>query len=136
VVVAKGTGILRYVQGAGNSSFVREASENVALLPFDEIQSILKNDLGYLLSWTNENVRERTVEVTSIRLEYKRVRVLNDQRRLLVPAWTVEGIVTDRGEVSDADTGATEPFTEEAVHGMLLIINAVDGSLIESAQTN
>ncbi len=136
LVFAKGTGILRYVQWTGNSSFVREASENVALLPFDEIQSILKNDLGYLLSWTNENVRERTVEVTSIRLEYKRVRVLNDQRRLLVPAWTVEGIVTDRGEVSDADTGATEPFTEEAVHGMLLIINAVDGSLIESAQTN
>ncbi|MBR2645114.1 MAG: hypothetical protein IKD54_07475 [Clostridia bacterium] len=135
LVFAKGTGILRYVQWIGNSRFVREASENVELLPFDEIQSIVKNDLGYLLSWTNGNVRERTIEVTSVRLEYKRIRVLNDRRRLLVPAWTVEGIVTDRGEVSDADTGAAEPFTEET-RGMLLILNAIDGSLIESAKTN
>lgn len=61
--------------------------------------------------------------------------MLNDRRRLLVPAWTVEGIVTDRGEVSDANTGAAEPFTEET-RGMLLILNAIDGSLIESAKTN
>ncbi len=133
LIFAKGTGILRYVQWTGNSRFVREASNSVALLPFSEIQGIVKKDLGYLLSWTNENVRERAITITAIRLCYKRVRVLNDQKRLLVPAWAIEGSVTDRGVSKDADTGASELFTTETLHGTLLVVNAVDGTVIETA---
>lgn len=132
LIFTRGTGILRCVDWTGNSSFVREASQNVELLPFAEIQAIAKNNLGYLLSWTNENISERTIEVRAVRLEYKRVRILNDQRRLLVPAWTVEGTVTDRGVVEDADTGRREPFIAETVSGPLLVINAIDGSIIQT----
>lgn len=134
LMFAKGTGILRFVQWTGNSRFVRETSENIALLPFETIQSIIKNNLGGLLSWTDENVQSRAVTASEIKLEYKRVRVMNDRKRLLVPAWTVVGTVTDRGTNRDADTGKTEPFTRETVSGMLFVINAVDGTLIESVQ--
>ena len=134
LMFVKGTGILRFVQWIGNSRFVRETSENVALLPFDVVQTVVENDLGELLSWTNENVQSRTVMVTEIKLEYKRVRVQNDRKRLLVPAWTVVGTVTDRGVLYDPDTGETAPFKREIISGTLLVINAVDGTLIEFAQ--
>lgn len=135
LVFAKGTGILKFVQWNGNSRFVRETSENIALLSFEEIQRKIKNDLSYLFSWTNENIKTRSIEITEIRLEYKRVPVVNDQKRLLVPAWTVVGKVIDRGSSPDVENGGYEPFETETVSGMILTVNAVDGTLIESATT-
>ncbi len=132
LVFARGTGRLRFVQWNGNSRFVRETSENIELLPFNEIQGIIKSNLEYLFSWTNENIHNRTIEITGIKLEYKRVKVMNNQKRLLVPSWAVSGKILDYGISVDVDTGDVCSFEAVSADGVLLVINAVDGTLVES----
>lgn len=85
-----------------------------------------------MFSWTNENIHNRTIEITGIKLEYKRVKVMNNQKRLLVPSWAVSGKILDYGISVDVDTGDVCSFEAVSADGVLLVINAVDGTLVES----
>ena len=117
----------------GRSEILREVTNSTALLPLVSVQTQVKNGLRFLLSWTNENVRSRTVQIQELRFGYKRVKTPNEQGWLLVPAWAVMGTVTDSGFSLDADTGETAAFNSKMMEGTLMILNAADGTLIGAA---
>jgi hypothetical protein len=108
-------------------------TEDTALLPLHEVQSLVRKDLGFLLSWANENIRNRQVNIQELRFGYKRIRTPNEQGWLLVPACAVVGTVTDSGFSTDLDTGEIIAFNNKTKEGTLLILNAADGTLIGTA---
>ena len=114
----------------GRSELLRPMTEDTALLPFPEVQALVQNDLRFLMSWTNENIRSRQVNIQELRFGYKRIRTPNEQSWLLVPAWAVVGTVTDSGFSTDLDTGEILAFNNKTKEGTLLILNAADGTLI------
>lgn len=117
----------------GRSELLRPMTEDTALLPFPEVQALVQNDLRFLMSWTNENIRSRQVNIQELRFGYKRIRTPNEQSWLLVPAWAVVGTVTDSGFSTDLDTGDIIAYTNKTKEGALLIFNAADGTLIGTA---
>ncbi len=114
----------------GRSELLRPMTEDTALLPFPEVQALVQNDLRFLMSWANENIRSRQVNIQELRFGYKRIRTPNEQGWLLVPAWAVVGTVTDSGFSTDLDTGEIIAFNNKTKEGTLLILNAADGTLI------
>ena len=117
----------------GRSELLRPMTEDTALLPFPEVQALVQNDLRFLMSWTNENIRSRQVNIQELSFGYKRIRTPNEQSWLLVPAWAVVGTVTDSGFSTDLDTGDIIAYTNKTKEGALLIFNAADGTLIGTA---
>ncbi len=117
----------------GRSVPRREAADNAALLPMEQIRSLVTKYLSFLFTWTNENVRTRQVQIQELRFGYKRIHTPDGQGWLMVPAWAVIGVVTDSGFSTDVDTGETAAFSGKAMEGPLLILNAADGTLIGTA---
>ena len=133
VTVDKEVKKLCVLSWVGRSELRRQVTEDTALLPMNDVQTLVGKDLGFLLSWTNENIRSRQVNIQELRFGYKRIRTPNEQGWLLVPAWAVVGTVTDSGFSTDLDTGDTLAFNNKTKEGTLLILNAADGTLIGTA---
>ena len=130
VTVDKSVKKLCVFSWVGRSELLRQVTEDTALLPLHEVQSLVRKDMGFLLSWTNENIRSRHVNIQELRFGYKRIRTPNEQGWLLVPAWAVIGTVTDSGFSTDLDTGDIAAFNNKTKEGTLLILNAAEGTLI------
>ena len=130
VTVDKDVKKLCVLSWVGRSELRRQVTEDTALLPLHEVQSLVEKDLDFLLSWTNENIRSRQVNIQELRFGYKRIRTPNEQGWLLVPAWAVVGTVTESGFSTDTDTGEILAFNNKAKEGTLLILNAADGTMI------
>ncbi len=100
-------------------------SESTPLLPFDEIREILLQQLNRIYSL--ENDAERTVCISRVQLGLFRIREENSMNSgLLVPVWCFSyGKIT--GDPNDADHSYEQS-------SRLLIINAVDGSIIDPSK--
>ncbi len=128
VTFRRDNGMPESLSWIGVGRIARTAAENTALLPFDAVQTQIRNGLTFLFAWTNENVDARVVTVREVRLGYRRIKVPNERARLLVPAWAVIGSVTDSGVSIDADTGVRDAFHDVVYDGTLLVLNAIDGT--------
>ena len=106
----------------GQSRVVEMVSENVKLLPFEDIQKVLVDTISYRKSfYTQGYVSEKAeVKITSIELRAAYIGVKdNPKQALIVPAWVVESTFTyDNG-------GETETIYNDAY-----VINAIDGGEI------
>ncbi len=127
----KTSGVATNASWCGSAKVLREASENTELMPIARIEAQAIKDLDYLHAWENDNVQGRTITVQELRFGYKRVKMPGG-KRMLLPAWAVVGAITDRGTTTDLDTGEVNAFNHTTYEGTLLILNALDGSLIGS----
>ncbi len=107
-----------YVGWFDPNEFVAEASENVQLMSFSEIQSHIRDNLRYSYSWTDEDSRGITeLHVSKIILSCAIERIPNDpDEAALVPAW----VVVYNDSRSEKVKG----------HEKLMLINAIDGSYL------
>ena len=107
-----------YVGWFDPNELVTEASENVQLMPFSEIQSHIRDDLRYSYAWTDEDsggIAE--LHVKKIVLSCAIERIPNDpDEAALVPAW----VVVYNDSRSEKVKG----------HEKLMLINAIDGSYL------
>ena len=107
-----------YVGWFDPNEFVTEASENVQLMSFSEIQSHIRDNLRYSYAWTDEDSRGiAELHVSKIVLSCAIERIPNDpDEAALVPAW----IVVYNDSRSEKVKG----------HEKLMLINAIDGSYL------
>lgn len=105
-----------YVGWFDPNEFVTEASENIRLMPFSEIQSHIRDDLRYSYAWTDEDNRGITeLHVKKIVLSCTIERIPNNlDEAALVPAWVVV--------YSDSRSEKVKG------HDKIMLINAIDGS--------
>ena len=107
-----------YVGWFDPNELVTEASENVQLMSFSEIQSHIRDNLRYSYAWTDEDSRGITeLHVSKIILSCAIERIPNDpDEAALVPAW----VVVYNDSRSEKVKG----------HEKLMLINAIDGSYL------
>ncbi len=107
-----------YVGWFDPNEFVTEANGNVVLMPFDEIQNRIRDDLNYSYAWSDESNRGISeLHVKKIVLSCAIVRIPNDpDEAALVPAW----VVVYNDSRSEKVKG----------HEKLMLINAIDGSYL------
>lgn len=107
-----------YVGWFDPNEFVAEASENVQLMSFSEIQSHIRDDLRYSYAWTDEDSRGITeLHVSKIILSCAIERIPNDpDEAALVPAW----VIVYNDSRSEKVKG----------HDKIMLINAIDGSYL------
>lgn len=107
-----------YIGWFDPNAFVTEANENVDLMPFDEIQAHIRDDLRFSYAWTDENNNGITeLHVKSIVLSCAIERIPNNpDEAALVPAW----VVVYNDSRSEKVKG----------HDKIMLINAIDGSYL------
>ena len=107
-----------YVGWFDPNELVTEASDNVQLMPFSEIQSHIRDDLRYSYAWTDEDSNGITeLHVSKIILSCAIERIPDDpDEAALVPAW----VVVYNDSRSEKVKG----------HEKLMLINAIDGSYL------
>ncbi len=107
-----------YVGWFDPNEFVTEANGNVVLMPFEEIQNRIRDDLRFSYAWSDEGNRGISeLYVKKIVLSCAIARIPNaPDKAVLVPAWVV--VYTDSR--SEKVKG----------HEKLMLINAIDGSYL------
>ena len=106
----------------GQSRVVETVTDNVKLLPFEDIQKAVKDSISYRKSfYTLGYVSEKAeVKVTAVKLKTAYIGVKdNPNQALIVPAWVVESTFS-------YDNGG-DP---ETIYNDLCVINAIDGGEI------
>ena len=100
------------------NEYVMNANENVQLMPFDAVQTHIRDDLRFGYAWSDEGNRGvAELHVKKIVLSCAIARLPNNtDEAVLVPTWIV----------------VYNSSRKEKVHGfdMLMLINAIDGSII------
>jgi len=107
-----------YIGWFDPNALVTEANENVVLLPFDEIQNHIRDDLRFSYAWSDTNNRGITgLHVKEIVLSCAIERIPNDpDEAALVPAW----VVVYNDSRSEKGKG----------HDKIMLIQAIDGSYL------
>ncbi len=113
--------------GLGWSGVIREAeilSETTTLLPLEEIQTIFEEQINRQLAY--EEMRDAVLSVDDVQLGLFRIREKNDMEHgLLVPVWFF------RGTLTPAETSKWSGFIQYYDGAPIMIINAIDGSIID-----
>lgn len=126
LAVVDGDGNLLSLDWRGALQETEVLSETTALLPLAEIQEIFKQQLGY--AFANEIHKNGTLTVDDVQLGLFRIREKNDMEHgLLVPCWMFRGKL-----LFDPDR-VTQGYPRGIDYDMfpLMIINAIDGSIID-----
>ena len=95
------------------------------LLPFSEIQQIFEKMVRVIWQYQAEDCLSLTCNITEARLELMRVLEQGSaDNGLLIPVWNFYG--TRQRSFASGNT-------DETLHGIMLTINAIDGSIIDRA---
>lgn len=105
----------------GYSHEVEKVSDNVALLPFEEVKQKLKNQIFYKKSF-DDLADTVTVLSAELRMGYIGVKEKRSQA-LLIPVWVFETTL------SFNDQGSSVQFPDDTY-----VLNAIDGGVIEAAR--
>jgi len=100
--------------------------DSCKLLPFSEIQSIFEKMMQVIWEYQSQECETLTCNITEVRLELMRVLEQGStENGLLIPVWNFYGTrqrVFENGE------------TDETLPGIMLSVNAVSGSIIDSSK--
>ena len=117
---------IRFVSWFGRSKIVRTINENVQIMPFSELQKIIRPTLREVFSWKDES-SERSIVITQINLGYKRIPIQNsDDQYMVIPVWTLSGEIEDTAVVNGEKVITKQDVPDNAI----LVVSAIDGSLI------
>ena len=94
-------------------------NDNTAVLDFEEVQEIVRKQMEFKYS-SIPSIKEMTV--TRVEMGMMRVRSGESQKYFVIPVWDVFG------DVTEYNVTRTDVFQYE--NGVLLTINAIDGSVI------
>lgn len=121
-VAVDGSGKLLAALWLGPQTVEETIAETTTLLPLDEIQSILAQQVNRLYSY--DEARDGTLTITGAELGLFRIREKNDMEHgLLVPVWRF---------TSRFDNASGEPHGQVYTDDFpLVLINAIDGSIID-----
>lgn len=107
-----------------------DSSGNVAILPFDDITNKFETQMRLSSAAYTLFADHAEVEITRAELGLARIRVPNsDSQFYLTPAYTFYGVSTLYDENG---TEIVLPFSNNKTEDILLTINAVDGSIINT----
>lgn len=99
--------------------------DSCKLLPFHEIQPIFEKMMRVIWQYQSQDYQNLTCNITEARLELMRVFEQGSaENGLLIPVWNFYG--TQQRTFTDGET-------DETIPGIMLSINAVDGSIIDRA---
>jgi hypothetical protein len=130
---------VRFIRWLHPSAEGNIVNENVALLPFEQVQSIVRDTLRYYVPdfplW--EGVQHRTLLIERMVLGMMRVKVVDSaDDYVLIPVWDCFGYIIDHyasqdtsGYILDQNNNAT--IDEPGGVGSFFTINAIDGSIID-----
>jgi hypothetical protein len=107
-------------------------SPETPLLPFDEIMELLKAQLNRVFTW--EDHLDGTIVIDDVELGLMRIREKNNMESgLLVPVWYFTGsfVYADKQAQGRLDRGFSDSQAHHEEYRPLLVINAVDGSIID-----
>lgn len=109
---------------SGLSKVSKTISENVRLMPFEELKDRIKKQLEYKYSWLNDNISCININVNRIVLGATLINIKDHpDEGLLVPSWFI--IYDEKNSIQ----------TDEFVYTDALVLNAIDGSIIEPRVT-
>ena len=128
-------GRLMSLDWSGALKVTGTVSETTTLLPFDEIFDVVTRQMNY--NWGDERHDHGTVVIDDVQLGLMRIREKNQMENgLLVPVWFFTGVFTYSDAQRDARIKEGH-FPAEAARDVrdssrpLLIVNAIDGSVID-----
>ena len=102
-------------------------TKSCTLLPFPDVEKSVCAALNAHLAWQPEEIRKTEIEITSISLGYRLIRKPNtNETYLVVPVWSVTGSVQNRTEINGSEISDFLKLQ----NNIILVLNAVDGSLI------
>jgi len=109
-------------------------SVNTPLLPYDEIVEILKAQVNRVFSWDDH--QDGTLLIDDVQLGLMRIREKNNMESgLLIPVWYFTGAFqyADRYAEARLKKGFSEHQAQQQDYNdfPLLVINAIDGSIID-----
>jgi hypothetical protein len=112
-------------------------NSNVELLPFSEIQSIFKGNIGRNIDYydNNQAIIEREIHINRIALGLTKIKQIDSNEYILVPTWNFFGYEVnkyDGQQPGGYQLDENNSYTQEAVGQSFLTINAIDGSLINT----
>ena len=130
---------VRFIRWLHPSAVGNTVNGNVALLPFEQVQGIVRETLRYYVPdfplW--EGVRHRTLVIERIVLGMMRVKVVDSaDDYVLVPVWDCFGYIIDHYDSQSAseyvlDANNNVKIDERGGVGSFFTINAIDGSIID-----
>ena len=103
-------------------------TEDVALLSFEQIQERFVQQMKYTYAWEEDEGIMRAYDIAYITMSYMRIKERDSSDYLLVPVWDFYGSMTTQ----------TEDVISEDLRGnysSYITLNAIDGSVIERAQS-
>lgn len=130
---------VRFIDWLHPSAVGNTVNENAALLPFEQVQDIVRDTLRYYVPdfplW--EGVQHRTFVMERIVLGMMRVKVADSaDDYVLLPVWDCFGYLIDHYASQDTssyvlDSNNDAKIDERGGVGSLFTINAIDGSIID-----
>ena len=97
------------------NEYVKEANENVVLMPFDEAQKHIRDTMKHCYAWTDEGGAAFEIHVKKIILSCSISRLPNNpDEAVLAPVWVV--------------VYQNSRYKTALKHDSILLINALDGS--------
>ncbi len=130
---------VRFIRWSFPSVVGNIVNENVALLPFEQVQGIVRDTLRYYVPdfplW--EGVQHRSMVIERIVLGMMRVKVADSaDDYVLVPVWDCFGYFIDHYTSQDTseyvlDQDNNVKIDEPGGVGSFFTINAIDGSIID-----
>ena len=130
---------VRFINWLHPSAVGNTINENVALLPFEQVQGIVRDTLRYYVPdfplW--EGVQHRTLVIERIVLGMMRVKVVDSaDEYVLIPVWDCFGYIIDHYASQSTseyvlDQNNNVKVDEPGGVGSFFTINAIDGSIID-----
>ncbi len=112
-------------------------NENVALLPFEEIQKYFINHMQTQYAWNdseNEGIVSMKIIISRIELGLVRVAQKNSAGYMLIPAWDFFGYTVDKYDKQQSggyQLNENNEYVDDSYGTSFLTINAIDGSVID-----
>ncbi|MEG2957874.1 MAG: DUF6034 family protein, partial [Christensenellaceae bacterium] len=111
-----------------------KTNESVELLDFSQIKTIILDNLKYVYSLPPyvEHIEKQALKIDKIEFAYAKCPVINSDEFQLVPCWNVYGNIKTyyANDLQDPNWDEENTETQSVPMGVLLKINAIDGSLI------
>lgn len=107
------------------------SNNNAAILPFDDIQQIFKDQITRQNIWEDGSILSQDITINRIELGLVKVMQKDSNGYMLIPAWDFFGSRTIKYATKAANTDENNEIKFDNYGTSLLTINAIDGSIID-----
>jgi hypothetical protein len=126
-----------FFQWYSPSKIVKTMSENVAMLSFDQVKKIFKDQIGYSNAWIDkdDHIILRKLFITEVKLGMMRVSIKDSiDKYMVIPVWDFFGYTVDKYDAQQPGGYALDEnneYTNAVEAHSFLTVNSIDGSVID-----